>query len=289
MDNWVSDFLYPTRSKYNVLSKYRDFFSKIYKNQLVAFEYICILKSGEFFSLSSENELVELFLDVKGYKDSPFFKAHEQTVSGYHLAWPDYSEKNLMHSHFECALSHKFGIDVTFCVSEKYLSHHNSFIFEFKVLDPSVSMDEKKSTVLLDHMNNMHLMNAGLEQLKAEFHPIIRKNDIFRLNLDSLGRNLARNKQALAFQQEKKKITLIAAGLLDRGDLALQQIKLSRQEEFCLDLYLKGKTAKEASRLMKISHRTVESYLDNIKSKLNVFTKSEVLEKAKKLTILRGF
>ena len=44
-------------------------------------------------------------------------------------------------------------------------------------------------------------------------------------------------------------------------------IVLTPREEQCLQLYRLGKTAKETARILSLSPRTVEEYLNNIKAK----------------------
>jgi DNA-binding CsgD family transcriptional regulator len=54
--------------------------------------------------------------------------------------------------------------------------------------------------------------------------------------------------------------------------------KLSRREQQCLNLYLQGRTAIETGLLLGLSHRTVESYLENLKIKLNCDRKIDILK-----------
>jgi len=53
-------------------------------------------------------------------------------------------------------------------------------------------------------------------------------------------------------------------------------VKLSSIEIECLFYYFNGYSAKEVARVMGISHRTVEGYLSNIKSKFNCSTRREL-------------
>lgn len=59
----------------------------------------------------------------------------------------------------------------------------------------------------------------------------------------------------------------------------INEIYFSKQEIKCLRLLVTGKTIKLIGQQMSLSPRTVESYLENIKRKLNVKTKSELIEK----------
>ena len=62
--------------------------------------------------------------------------------------------------------------------------------------------------------------------------------------------------------------------------LEIDSVYLSKREMECLELTVKGKTSKQIAQLLKISPRTVEEYLANVKSKMGVRSKSELIEKA---------
>jgi DNA-binding CsgD family transcriptional regulator len=52
--------------------------------------------------------------------------------------------------------------------------------------------------------------------------------------------------------------------------------KLTPREKECLILCLKGKTAKESGKVLQISFRTVEEYINNLKVKLGCRHKREL-------------
>src|SRR3989338_5410847 len=64
---------------------------------------------------------------------------------------------------------------------------------------------------------------------------------------------------------------------------------LSRRERECLEFLLQGKTAKETAAILALSHRTIESYFENIKKKLKCANKGQLFSTAevlKKLELL---
>lgn len=70
--------------------------------------------------------------------------------------------------------------------------------------------------------------------------------------------------------------------LHNRNDLARSKtpsIKLSKRELECLRLTVKGKPAKQVAYHLNLSRRTVEEYLENIKRKMDVTSKSALIEK----------
>jgi len=60
---------------------------------------------------------------------------------------------------------------------------------------------------------------------------------------------------------------------------------LTSREQDCLSYLVRGKTMKQMAHLMRISPRTVESHLINIKEKLHCKTKSDLIE----VGILQGY
>ena len=52
---------------------------------------------------------------------------------------------------------------------------------------------------------------------------------------------------------------------------------LTPREQECIRKLIEGKTAKSIARSLKISHRTVEQHITNVKLKMGVLTKSELI------------
>ncbi len=56
----------------------------------------------------------------------------------------------------------------------------------------------------------------------------------------------------------------------------VNELKLSQREYECSYYFAKGKSIREIGKLLKLSPRTVESYLDNVKLKLNCPSKAQL-------------
>ena len=59
-----------------------------------------------------------------------------------------------------------------------------------------------------------------------------------------------------------------------------ESIPFSRRELQCLGLSIRGKSASKVALDLGISQRTVEEYLNNVKKKLGVTSKSEMINVA---------
>jgi DNA-binding NarL/FixJ family response regulator len=66
----------------------------------------------------------------------------------------------------------------------------------------------------------------------------------------------------------------------------IEQHYLSKRELDCLTLLARGHTAKMSAKQLGLSFRTVESYIENIKCKLNVYSKAELCAKAMEFGLL---
>lgn len=70
-------------------------------------------------------------------------------------------------------------------------------------------------------------------------------------------------------------------GLIENPGYYNKQIhhaRLSKREIECLQLAVRGKTMREIASLLGLSVRTIEAYMENIKLKFNVATKSELID-----------
>ncbi len=83
------------------------------------------------------------------------------------------------------------------------------------------------------------------------------------------------------FQQDKKNTALSNCfPKTYRIENYNSDLKLTTREAECLFLLIRGKSAKEIARFLEISFRTVEGYLENIKYKMEVSSRSELIAKA---------
>jgi DNA-binding CsgD family transcriptional regulator len=125
-----------------------------------------------------------------------------------------------------------------------------------------------------------------------DFHTLTIKFPWYNANAEIIGifgcsiflsMNLPSN-QNISFAESLSH--LIKAGLLnqtaiyqnDLPGIKIGNVYLSKRCKEILRLLVRGKTAKEIAKILFISHRTVENYLYNIKHKLNVSTKSELID-----------
>ncbi len=73
--------------------------------------------------------------------------------------------------------------------------------------------------------------------------------------------------------------SLIEEMSVTQPEMYFNKINFTPREEQCLIQLTQGKSAKEVAKVLKISHRTVESYLESIKQKLGCRNKFELIGK----------
>lgn len=157
------------------------------------------------------------------------------------------------------------------------------FADQFIQMDKKVIVNETKMIAL-----DIQRYNTGWGMILAEKIPLVDETgktigiyssliDLSETNLFRFYLNIYENDSKFT-GEEKKPVSYI----LNEAHCPLP---LTEKQENCLFLLIRGKTIKEAAKILDISPRTVECHIDAIKIKLGCQYKSEVIEKA----IEKGF
>lgn len=67
---------------------------------------------------------------------------------------------------------------------------------------------------------------------------------------------------------------------IDPNRIYFKNVLLSKQETSCLLNLMVGKTSKQISKILKVSSRTIDAYIDNIKLKTNCSNRTSIIEEA---------
>ncbi len=135
-----------------------------------------------------------------------------------------------------------------------------------------------KSNIINFFINKIFMLEKFCCFFKINLHDAIQSTDQYRLFFDTKSKHflfeMARNPSSEVIRDffrefDFKKITL-------KGKFLNCQI--TKREFECLFWMLKRKTSKEIGLLLSLSYRTIESYLENIKIKLGVRSKDELLK-----------
>jgi DNA-binding CsgD family transcriptional regulator len=139
----------------------------------------------------------------------------------------------------------------------------------------------------IDTLPSLYMNNLALFKSFTDYFLSTNKDTDALLNMANLrgndlyyGHSFAEDKtQKFDRNSSFLKQIGINAFLLDAGK------KLSRREREVLDACNRGKTAAQCGDELKLSPRTVQSYIENIKNKLGLSSREELLQTAKILEI----
>jgi len=126
-------------------------------------------------------------------------------------------------------------------------------------------------------IKNSHVLEKFCHYFKSKASDIIKKQEqgpksSYPKRFDiSCIEEQSRNRQKFFDEINKNKKSLIA-----NKDGSL--IKLTKRESECISILMKNKTVKEIGSTLNLSPRTVEHYIDNVKQKLGIRYKSELLD-----------
>ncbi|MBV8801706.1 MAG: helix-turn-helix transcriptional regulator [Gammaproteobacteria bacterium] len=153
--------------------------------------------------------------------------------------------------------------------SVKILNYHNNNLLVKKAL----TIYDEQSTLLNDIIFScisfkFPLFNSKDQMIGVFGISALTDNAIFK-EAESLSTSMQRIIQTGLISPSKNIIP----------GFHINDIYFSKQEVKCLRLLLTGKTIKLIAQHMSLSPRTVEFYIENIKRKLDVKTKSELIEK----------
>jgi DNA-binding CsgD family transcriptional regulator len=134
-------------------------------------------------------------------------------------------------------------------------------------------------------INHIPLLQCFINRFKEDGADIIKNALEEQISCDKhLGKEFFKKPTLIIpSTDETKKIQFLKEmGMLHHAD----DIALSQREKQCIRYLLQGYTAAETAQLLNLSKRTVESYLQNIKLKMNCYTKVELFEKFKDVEAL---
>ena len=152
---------------------------------------------------------------------------------------------------------------------------------EYYVHQDKITSTRNNTVKILGHYcysnNNWKLLLGEKYPLKNKQGDLIglvlHFNDITNLNLINVSKFLDITTHKNALDTHIKQIGYIL-------EESYPNTRLPERQSECLFYLLRGKTAKEIAKLLNLSPRTVESYIEQIKFKLNCRTKSDLIETA---------
>jgi DNA-binding CsgD family transcriptional regulator len=127
------------------------------------------------------------------------------------------------------------------------------------------------SPMIYSHfVNKLTLIKPFLRFFIYKNQTIMDTQKIHKFNLAQNNKNYLRSSNHITDRE------LLNHLLHDIGILH-KRYKITKREWQCIQMLKLGKTAKETGQIIGLSRRTVESYFDNLKKKINLNSKSNIL------------
>ena len=245
---------------------------------ITTFAYLKFLKNGQILHITNNHDWLSyytsknLYNDVNRYVDE--INSIPENGAGYYLRSSKISN-NFNEVLEKFGLWHGLSIYIRYSeyteawcfatISENHLIH-DLYLNHTDALKHFILYFKSKASDLLDHSNKNKLLTT-----QAKSFEIIRKKP-----LEERVNNF--------FESTKIKTILL-------GDSASAP-RLSCREAECIQYLSHGKATKEIARLLKISPRTVETYIDSLKKKVGCTMKNDLITHFTKLpdfTLLNNF
>jgi DNA-binding CsgD family transcriptional regulator len=152
------------------------------------------------------------------------------------------------------------------------------YAFREILLIASNSTDKKINEIYIANLDLLNLFIGHFKENMGQSKALSKAYDMtfdFHLSnesqeIDFNGHHLVRNRADFIESIQLNNYS-------DR--LQIENIQLSKRQSEILRWVVRGKTFKEIARLLNLSPRTVGHYFEAIKNKLNLFTRSELIEK----------
>lgn len=234
------------------------------------FGYMRIFCDGKYFAISTNLEWQKYLLEeitLNGKEFQKHINAIEMDTTSNFL-WPDFTN-NLQDQTLLDLYS--YNVWNGFSIYKKRPQYIESWSF---------AGDVQSTNLRNFYINNIQTLNRFVNYFNQKAKYFLNFTDANLLSrFENFGDYSSIENKKVNSKAENNQVELLKK--LELDDLFLQfnnqEIFLSKREWKCLAYLSCGRSSKEISSFLGLSHRTVEYYINNIKLKTNVRYKSELL------------
>lgn len=137
------------------------------------------------------------------------------------------------------------------------------------------------------YLNRLDIFKSFAAYFKDKAHKLIKDAEHFKITIPKAYKDIVLSNTA--FDTETTSIKNYYSGLNLKKFYFSDKDYLTYKEAECLNWYARGMTIKETAKLLNLSHKTIESYLDKIKIKLACSNKTSLTNMAIQLGIFDFF
>lgn len=150
------------------------------------------------------------------------------------------------------------------------IEYHDSFCEYY-----SFGSNDQHTKIIDDYLIHRDIYSNFVQYFKQEANDIIKQADSLRLILPWYAKKLYNNdSDKLIHSKDDNYFGVTQFYLAGK----YRDIYLTRQQYNCAKLLARGKRRKEVASILKISNRTVDTYIDQMKLKLNLRSYSQLID-----------
>lgn len=229
------------------------------KTGITHFEFARLYNDGRRIALCNNASWIDFFIKEKN-NHNLIIENSKISLHPKYLLWR--ASTDIYQSSIFQIARESFNIDNGFTMAEYSSTYCDLYYF---------SSTRDNYNIQNFYLNNIDLLNLFILYFKDRAAKLMF---IANNNLKNQNNSQKINDINLTFLPNKLDVEKIFLSGFYQGDY------LTKREAECLAYLLHGKTAKEIAKIFNISYRTIESYIRNIKVKLNSTTKDQLIKQA---------
>lgn len=218
--------------------------------------------NGHALIVANRPDFGEVFIDKKGYTFDPHFVFSKNFKEGIR-SLNSREEYELLYLNAASVYGKNFGI-------------HEGFMWQDKISEDIQRMYwfvSDTPEIYNEVVNNIDIFKRFLKYFRDKNKDVINVARERKVKIsDDREQYFVDNDKQPVSKREKMNLLLHTMGLLDKDQ------HISKREWQCIELLNLGNSANKTGEILNISRRTVESHFNNIKDKLNVSKKTEILD-----------
>lgn len=230
---------------------------------ITVFVYSKIFNNGQYWTLTNRADWAEYFYCAK-YINPDVQKFQFQ--SGYYL---DLNVLKVPAVQINTARE-AFNAEYWFNIVKTYNDYYEIFGF---------ATSRGNSSILNTYVNNLDIFEHFILYFKDQASELIQMADNNAILLPSL-KIIERSLELPSDDFEKKKDIFYAQTPIKKYFIKTERVEtyLTKRQFDCVNMLAQGRGVKEISTHLSLSPKTVSSYIEDAKLKLNCYTKSQLLD-----------
>lgn len=238
--------------------------------------YIEINNEGRLINILTHRDWLEHCYENQYFVDDPHMVSPDNMGSGFVL-WSSYQKDYYLNGMLRDCVEN-FNI----CHGVTYVEK-NDYGFKLYGFGTSKENFQIHNKIL----SNLDCLKKFIAYLDKQLEPIRQDLGDHRIDFSEVKGNQYYEQEGLIRPKDDKIEQyrfLKQLGLIEDD---IKNVNFSKREIQCIKLYLEGKSATQTAKILSLSPRTIESHMENIKSKLKINFKRELFDKAKVLKELQ--